>query len=292
MPRWAAQGLASSGTARRNREEMPADTPATDRIRLLGIWLDRITLAGAVERIAEQAADGRGGWVLTPNLDILRRLTRDRGFAELCEGTSLRLADGMPLIWASRLQRTPLPERAAGSDLIWPLCERAAKDGLTVFLLGGNPGASEAAADELRRRSPSLRIIGTECPAMGFESDAGYMSRLTARLQGLRPDLVFVGLGSPKQERLIRQLRPLLPRSWFLGIGVTLSFVGGEIRRAPTWMRRLGVEWLHRLAQEPRRLFKRYLLHGAPFACYLLTIAALRGVSSAAEHGALKRPLD
>lgn len=213
--------------------------------------------------------------MITPNLEIVRRLVREPECARLCEATTLRLADGMPLVWASRLRGTPLPGRAAGSDLIWGLCQRAAADGRSVFLLGGNPGSAEAAAAELVRRSPGLRVVGTECPAMGFERDEAYLARLRGRLVALRPDLVFVGLGFPKQERLIAILRPALPGAWFIGVGVTFSFVSGEIRRAPRWMQATGLEWLHRLAQEPGRLAKRYLVHGVPFGIVLL-LSSLR----------------
>ena len=247
-------------------------------IRLLGVELDAVTLPQAIDRIAGGLASGQGGWVITPNLEILRRLVHERETAALCEGATLRLADGMPLVWASRIRGTPLPERVAGSDLIWGLCRRAAEDGRSVFLLGGNPGSAEAAAGELRRRSPGLRVAGTECPAMGFERDEAYLAGLRERLAGIRPDIVFVGLGCPKQERLIAQLRPVLPGAWFLGVGVTFSFVSGEIRRAPRWMRAAGLEWAHRLAQEPARLAKRYLVYGVPFGMELLLRSALERV--------------
>ncbi len=257
------------------------DAPrAATRVKLLGVPLDRVTAEEACHRIERALAEGRGGWVITPNLDILRRLVRLPEFAELCADADLRLADGMPLIWASRLQRTPLPERVAGSDFIFALCEMAARAGRRVFLLGGNPGAAETAAARLREQFPSLLPVGTSCPLFGFERDPAQMAAIVKDLQGTSPDVVFVGLGSPKQELLIKELRRVLPRAWFLGIGVTFSFVAGEVRRAPPWMRRVGLEWLHRLAQEPRRLAKRYLVHGVPFALRLLAASAWQGLTS------------
>jgi N-acetylglucosaminyldiphosphoundecaprenol N-acetyl-beta-D-mannosaminyltransferase len=184
----------------------------------------------------------------------------------------------MPLIWASRLQGTPLPARVAGSDLIWSLTERAAREGCSVFLLGGNPGAAEAAAAEFTRRFPALRVAGHYCPPVGFENDPVQAAAIDAMLAAARPDIVYVGLGAPKQERLITRLRPLLPAAWFLGIGISFSFVTGEVRRAPRWMQVAGLEWAHRLVQEPRRLAKRYLVHGLPFAAKLLAVSAWRGV--------------
>lgn len=247
-------------------------------VRLLGVPLDNLTAAETIDRIMTDVAAGRGGWVMTPNLDIVRVLASDREYAELCEPATLRVADGMPLIWASRLQRTPLPERVAGSDLIWTLTARAAALGRSVFFLGGNPGAAEAAGARLRELNPSLRIAGAECPPMGFEKDEAYMAGLEQRLAAASPDICFVALGMPKQDRVIRRLLPLMPRTWFLGIGISFSFVSGEVRRAPSWMRAMGLEWVHRLIQEPRRLAKRYLVHGIPFAARLLLASAMAGV--------------
>lgn len=243
---------------------------AVPTISLLGIDISRIDAEGACGHILAEIAAGRGGWVITPNLDILRRLVREKSFRDECAEVDLRLADGMPLVWASRLQRTPLPERVAGSDLIWRLAERAAGAGRSIYLLGGNPGSAEGAAKVLRERSPSLRIAGTNCPAFGFENDPIALEAIDRALQAAAPDIVFVGLGSPKQERLIRRLRRVLPHAWFLGVGVTFSFTTGEIDRAPKWMRRVGLEWCHRLVKEPGRLWKRYLVHGIPFAARLL----------------------
>lgn len=250
-------------------------------ISLLGVWLSRVSSVEAIDHIARSIAAGQGGWVITPNLDILRRLVREPDFADLCRGSTMRLADGMPLVWASRLRRTALPERVAGSDLIWKLTARAASDRLSVFFLGGNPGAAKAAAERLSLDNPALHVAGTECPPMGFDDDPREVVALTQRVAAAHPDIVYVALGSPKQERLIRGLRPLLPATWFLGIGITFSFVSGEVRRAPRWMQRLGVEWVHRLAQEPGRLAKRYLVHGVPFAFRLLGRSLLEGAGLA-----------
>src|SRR5690606_6165807 len=241
----------------------PAPLP---QIHLRGVAIHQVTQAEAIDPICASLEAGIGGWVLTPNLDIHRRLCRDPEFSDLCEGATLRLADGMPLIWASRLRGTPLPERVAGSDLMVPLAARAAREGRSVFLLGGNPGAADGAAAKLLDQAPGLEVAGTECPPFGFEGDEAYLDRLRARLLGTSPDIIFVGLGSPKQERLIRDLRELLPRAWFLGVGITLSFGAGEVRRAPVWMRKCGLEWWHRLIQEPRRLGRRYLVEGGAAA--------------------------
>ncbi|MEO1716155.1 MAG: WecB/TagA/CpsF family glycosyltransferase [Planctomycetota bacterium] len=239
-------------------------------ITLAGQRIHAVTMQQTLDAIAADAKHKLGGWVVTPNLDILHKLVHDESFRDLVAPASLFLPDGKPLIWASKLQRTPLPERVAGSDLISTLSERAASEGLSIFLLGGDPGAADEAADVLHTRHPDLTILGTECPPFGFENDAEYMTNLETKLTQANPDIVFVALGCPKQEKLITRLRPLLPNAWFLGVGISFSFLAGRVNRAPVWMQRTGLEWLHRLAQEPGRLARRYLVIGIPFAIRLL----------------------
>jgi N-acetylglucosaminyldiphosphoundecaprenol N-acetyl-beta-D-mannosaminyltransferase len=258
--------------------EPAAPSARVAQVNLMGFAVDKITARGAMDLIMAELAQGRGGWVLTPNVEILRRLHADPEYAAVCSGATLRLADGMPLIWASWLQRTPLPERVAGSDLIWTLAERAAAGGRRVFFLGGNPGTAESAAKRLEADYPGLIIAGTECPPFGFEHDHEYLEQLADRMVRIAPDICFVGLGSGKQDRLIAMLRARLPSTWFLGLGVSFSFVSGEVRRAPPWVRRIGLEWLFRLTQEPARLGRRYILDGLPFAARLLVAASIAGV--------------
>jgi N-acetylglucosaminyldiphosphoundecaprenol N-acetyl-beta-D-mannosaminyltransferase len=239
----------------------------------MGLRLHALSQSDCVVHVMRELASSRPGWVLTVNLDILRRWRLDGEFRSLVEGATLRLADGMPLVWASRIAGEPLPERVAGSDLIWSLSQAAAQDRRSLYLLGGNPGSAAAAAGVLAERYPGLRISGTHCPPMGFESDPAQLRAIHASLLLAQPDLVLVALGSPKQDRLIAQLRPLLPRAWWVGVGISFSFVSGEVRRAPAWARRCGLEWLHRLTQEPGRLARRYLVHGLAFAARLFAWA-------------------
>ncbi len=251
---------------------------AWPRVALRGIEIDALSEVQCVDHVMAELAQHRGGWIVTPNLDHLRRLVHQREFRELCAGADLVVADGMPLLWAARLQGTPLPERVAGSNLIWSLSSAAASQRRRIFFLGGDPGTAEAAARILTERFPGLVACGTLCPPPGFERDSAQMSALRAALETARPDLIYVALGSPKQERLIADLRTLLSEAWWLGLGISFSFVSGDVRRAPRWMQRVGLEWTHRLVQEPRRLARRYLVDGLPFAAQLLVGSAWRGL--------------
>jgi len=241
----------------------------------IGVALDAITERGCVDHIVAEHAAGRGGWVVTLNLANLRKVCRDASTRDAIGGASLTVADGMPLVWASRWQRTPLPERVAGSNLVSMLSEAAAEHDMSVDLLGGDEGVAEAASRVLTGRYAGLRVVGTSCPPLGFDAEEDAVSRVADEVAAAEPDVVFVALGFPKQERVIARLRSRLPGAWMLGVGISFSFVSGHVRRAPRWMQRAGLEWLHRLAQEPGRLLGRYACD-IPFGLSLLARCAVR----------------
>jgi N-acetylglucosaminyldiphosphoundecaprenol N-acetyl-beta-D-mannosaminyltransferase len=247
-------------------------------VELLEMRLDAVSPQQAVGRIIESSD---GGCVLTPNLQHLRAHRHSaavRGAFQRCE---LVVPDGMPLIWASRIQGTPLPDRVAGSDLVWSLSQAAARRERTLFLLGGAPGTADDAAAELRRRFPGLGIAGTHCPPLGFERSADAIDEIQARIAAARPDLIYIGLPLAKQLLVMDSLRDTVPRAWQIGLGISFSFVTGDVRRAPAWAQRTGLEWLFRLAQEPRRLGRRYLVEGLPFFAELMASAAGRRLFAA-----------
>ena len=224
----------------------------------------------AIEFVMEELAAGRGGVTITPNLDHLRRYMRELGFRSLVAEADLVVPDGMPLIWASRLKGTPLPARVAGSDLILSLSKSAATQGRSVYLLGGDAGTAEGAADILRQRNPDIQIAGFYCPPFGFEKNPAEMAKIIQQLEAARPDIVYVALGSPKQEMLIDRIKSHLPSAWWIGVGVSFSFLTGAVTRAPRWMQKTGIEWAHRMFQEPGKLLRRYLIEGIPFGCILM----------------------
>jgi N-acetylglucosaminyldiphosphoundecaprenol N-acetyl-beta-D-mannosaminyltransferase len=245
-------------------------------VSLMGLDLDAITERQALDRIFASMEWGRGGWVITCNLEILRQHETHPELRPLFAEADMVVADGMPLVWASRIARDPVPERVAGSSLIFPLCGMAALGRRSVFFLGGNPGTAVAAAHVLEQRYPGLEVAGSYCPPWGFETHAEEINKIRAALLAAKPDLVLVCLGAPKQEHLIRLLRREMPGAWFFGLGISFGFVSGEVRRAPLHVQNLGLEWLHRMAQEPARLTRRYLIDGIPFAGRLMLHALRR----------------
>ncbi|MEP6473043.1 MAG: WecB/TagA/CpsF family glycosyltransferase, partial [Gemmatimonadota bacterium] len=209
------------------------------RVVVAGTPVDACTMAQSVSAIIARAqAGGPPSYVVTPNAAHLVQLQHDPGFRTIYRGAMLSVADGMPLVWASRALGAPLPERVNGTDLFVNLCKQAAETGLRVYLFGGRAGAADAAAAELVRRYPSLIMAGTCCPPFGFDADPVELARLDDVVKAARPDLLFVGLGAPKQERWIAAHALALGVPVSLGIGVSFEFVGGMVRRAPGWMQR------------------------------------------------------
>jgi N-acetylglucosaminyldiphosphoundecaprenol N-acetyl-beta-D-mannosaminyltransferase len=235
--------------------------------------LARTDEGGLLDHMFTSMARGAGGWVVTANLDFLRRFVRIPAMRALYGAADISVADGMPLVWAARLQGDQLPERVAGSALIWSLAERAAREGRSVYLLGGEPRANEEAVAVLHQRWPALKIVGHSSPMIKSPPTAEDMAPLRDELVRLDPDLLLVGMGSPKQEQMIQLLRADLPRAWMMGVGISFSFVAGRVSRAPRWMQKSGLEWVWRLAQEPRRLARRYLVEDLPFSVELFVRA-------------------
>ncbi len=244
-----------------------------------GVRLHAVTSRIVVEHLDRSLAERRGGLLATPNLDFLRRAWRSRRFQRLLSRMDLRVADGMPLVWASRLCRRPLPARVAGVDLVAEVCSMANEAGHGVLLVGGSPGAASAATRVLRTAFPRAVIESHDPGRLPSRPDLASSLALCRLIRSTHATIVMVGLGSPKQEELMLALHRALPGVWFLGVGNSFSFIGAGTPRAHPALRGLGLEWLHRLATEPRRLATRYLIQGLPYALRLLAMALGRRLS-------------
>ncbi len=245
----------------------PGSSDVTDRdqVHILGVAIDRVTMVEALERIDGLIRAGGPHVVLTPNVDHIMLARKDPAFRALYRRGDLVLADGTPVVWASRYLRDPLPERVPGSDLTPMLAAHAAEQGHSVYFMGGQPGAAEATARILSERHPGLQVAGFSCPQIGFDRDAAADEATVQEIRTAAPDILFVALGAPKQEFWIDRHREDLGVPVSLGIGASLDFVAGIVPRAPRWTHKIGAEWLWRLLKEPRRLWRRYLLDDLPF---------------------------
>lgn len=246
-----------------------------ERVSLMGATFWGVTEAEVVDHVIDSAREQNGSWVITANLDHLRRYVREPAPRRLMNEASLVCADGAPLVWASRLQGgVALPERVAGSSMVWSVCQKAAEQDVPLFLLGGEPGVAGAAERVLVQRYPGLRVVGTLCPEIGFERSPETLQAIERAVTEANPGVVLVALGFPKQDLLIERLRTVYPAASYIGVGISLGFIAGQVKRAPVVLQRAGLEWVHRLVQEPARLGRRYLLEGIPFAVRLFASCA------------------
>lgn len=248
----------------------PEPRVAGARLHLGHLGVDHVSFAGALEAIEALVDRRRGGVVFTPNVDHVVIAERDARFREAYAAADLSLADGMPIVWSARLLGSPLPEKVSGSDLVLPLMSRAAERGWKVFLLGAGPGVASAAAERLRQEQ-NVAVVGTAAPMVrvgpGEPDPEGVAAVETIR--AARPDLVLVAFGAPKQEIWMHRHREALAPAVLIGVGASLDFVAGRVRRAPGWASNAGLEWLWRLAREPRRLGRRYLVEDPRFLAVL-----------------------
>jgi N-acetylglucosaminyldiphosphoundecaprenol N-acetyl-beta-D-mannosaminyltransferase len=224
-------------------------------------------VAEALDEIERRAVSGIGGSVFTPNVDHMVNLARSPAFRAAYARASLALVDGQALLWASRLLGTGLPEKISGSDLVPRVLERAGQRGLRVYFLGGAQGVAAEAAGVAHRRY-GVVVAGVDSPRIARDGEAP--PEVIARIREARPHLLLVALGAPKQELFVDRYREELGAAVSLGIGASLDFVAGRVRRAPAWVSRAGLEWLFRLAQDPRRLARRYLVDDPRFAAIFL----------------------
>jgi N-acetylglucosaminyldiphosphoundecaprenol N-acetyl-beta-D-mannosaminyltransferase len=254
------------------------------RLRIGDVWVDVLDSAGALAAIERLVDAGQGGAVFTPNVDHVVKASRNPAFKTAYSRVSLSLADGMPLIWASHLLGCPLPERVAGSDMLMPILQLAARRRWRVYLLGGAPGVAEASARLLSDRMGVI-VAGWDDARIAMDgSDPGGASIVRAR--EARPDLIFVALGPPKQELWIDRAHGEVGPAVSLGVGASFDFLVGKVQRAPRWMAKSGLEWLYRLAQEPRRLWRRYLVEAPTFVGLVARTRRLPRSERVSEHNA------
>jgi N-acetylglucosaminyldiphosphoundecaprenol N-acetyl-beta-D-mannosaminyltransferase len=232
--------------------------PSRPPIAMLGVPFDNVTTAEAVAAIEHMVASRQPHYLVTANVDFLVQAQSDVELRHILVQAHLVLCDGTPLVWASRLLGNRLPERVAGSDLAPVLLKVAAEKKYRVFLLGATPDSVEEAASRLRSKHPSLIIAGSYSPPFNALLHMNH-EEIKRRVQEARPDILFVAFGCPKAEKWIGMHYRELGVPVVAGVGATIDFLAGRVKRAPRWMQKAGMEWIFRMACEPRRLFRRYM---------------------------------
>lgn len=240
------------------------------QVTVLGAAINPVTMAEAIEAFEQFIARRQPALAFSLNVDICMKLRRDPELRRIFAQTDLVLVDGTPMVWATRFLGVPLPGRVSGADFLPAFCRVAADRRYRLFLLGSLPGIAERAKQWLEAHNPGLQITGTYAPPFGFEQDDRESARIISIVKEASPDVLFVGLTSPKDQKWLFRYREALQVPISMGVGASFDYLAGRLRRAPQWMQRCGLEWTYRLAQEPHRLWRRYLVENPPFVYYVL----------------------
>ena len=224
----------------------------------MNTYIDNVSEIEAINHIEKCIKNRIIGHVITPNVDQIVRIERDPYFKKICDNAELLLVDGHPLMWISRWYKTPFKEKICGSDLVPHLCELASKRGYKIFLLGAADGIARKAAKNLEKLYSGINIVGYYSPAFGFENNQAEIEKINSILLKSEADLLFVGMGVPKQDIFIYENMHKYKIPMSFSIGATIDFLAGNKKRAPRWMSSHGLEWFYRFLCEPCRLFKRY----------------------------------
>lgn len=230
------------------------------RMKFMNTEIDNLTMEEALDAVDFLIQQDKNAYVVTPNVDHIVQLEAGGELCEVYKYADLILTDGKPLLWISKWYGTPIKEKISGSDLFPRLCELAAKKNYRMYFLGAAEGVAAKAAENLMNKYSGLQVVGTYSPPFGFEKDEAEMDKIKRQIRDVSPHILIVGLGCPKQELFILHHKDELNVPVSLGLGASLDFEAGNIKRAPKWMSDHGLEWLYRIVQDPKRLAKRYLV--------------------------------
>ena len=282
----------ASGDGRESGENLEFYRPPNWVVEPVWVWgvpFAAFSMADTIAAIDGLIAVGRPSYLITANVHYAMLTNEDAGLREINKRAAFILADGAPLVWASRWQGSPLPERVAGSDLIYEISALAAKKGYRLFFVGGAEGVAAQAVERLCKLCPGLQIVGVESPPFREQSVAE-QEALAVRIRTARPDILFTAFTMPRGERWLAANYQSLGVPVLANIGAAIDFAAGRVRRAPRWMQKCGLEWLFRLLLEPRRLFSRYSRNAWFVVCMIgrdLRRAANRHRADAREEARL-----
>jgi N-acetylglucosaminyldiphosphoundecaprenol N-acetyl-beta-D-mannosaminyltransferase len=241
-----------------------------DTVTLFGMTINNVTLGEVFEAVSRRIEIREPGYILTPNVDHICEFQKSEEFRSAYHDGFLVLADGTPVIWASKLLGKPIKEKISGSDLIYSLTEYAAAQGYSIFLFGAAEGIAQRAGEILQARYPGLKVAGSYSPPLGFEKDPKLLAESIRVVKEAAPDICYVALGSPKQDLWNCHHHKETGVPVLVGVGASLDFVTGKSKRAPRWMQGAGLEWTWRLMLEPRRMAHRYLVKDMQFLPLLI----------------------
>lgn len=230
------------------------------RMKFMNTEIDNLTMGETLQAVNQLIQENKSAYVVTPNVDHIVQLETSKELQDVYNNASLILTDGKPLLWIAKWYGTPIKEKLSGSDLFPLLCDMAAKKGYKMFFLGAAEGVAAKAAKNLAKRYKGLQVVGTYSPPFGFENNEDEMDKIKKMIKKVEPHILVVGLGCPKQEKFMYHYCKELGVPISFGLGASLDFEAGNVKRAPKWMANHGLEWLFRITQDPKRMAKRYLI--------------------------------
>lgn len=250
--------------------------PTKSRANVLGVGVHAIDLPGAVSIIENAVRESVKGYVCVTSVHGVMEAQRDSEFRDILNHALLVTPDGMPTVWVGRMQGNATMKRVFGPDLMLEVCRRSAGTGIRHFLYGGKPGIADELAEGLQRRFPGIKVVGTFTPPFRPLEPSEQLA-LERQLEAARPDIIWVGLSTPKQEKFMAANFRQFPCKLMIGVGAAFDIHTGHLKDAPKWIKDAGLQWVHRLCQEPNRLWKRYLRNNSAFLLAIgLQIAGLR----------------
>ncbi|HLP78876.1 MAG TPA: WecB/TagA/CpsF family glycosyltransferase [Candidatus Paceibacterota bacterium] len=239
------------------------------RVNVLGVGISVINLNSALAVILPALADKTKGYVCVTGVHGVMEAQADENFRGILNRSFLNTPDGIPMVWVGKIRGFKEMDRVYGPDLMLLVADRGRAQGCTHFLYGGSEGVAQELKSRLEKKFPEIKIVGTYTPP--FRAlNAGEEAELIRTVSQLKPDIFWVGLSTPKQEKFMAQYSAKLDATLMFGVGAAFDFHAGRVRQAPRWMQRSGLEWLFRLCSEPRRLWKRYLKNNPRFLWRIL----------------------
>jgi N-acetylglucosaminyldiphosphoundecaprenol N-acetyl-beta-D-mannosaminyltransferase len=255
---------------------MPDIDSESEYANVLGVKVSAINMDGAIDMADRWIAAGNPGYACVTAVHVVMEAQKDRRYLQIINRAAFNLPDGMPLSWVGWLQGHREMDRVSGPSFMLAMCELSAERGYRNFFYGGDPGVAESLRDSLQKRFPGLQVVGTYTPpfrSLNPEEESAFL----AQVREARPHIIWVGLGAPKQERFMAQFVDQLHVPLMIGVGAAFDYHTGRLRDCSNWIKRAGLQWLHRLVQDPKRLWKRYLRANPAFLLQIaLQLSGLR----------------
>ena len=227
---------------------------------LLNTYINNLSMSETIETIEQMILSDKKSYIVPINVDVVIKIEKDNYLKKIVDEADMVLVDGKPLIWISKLHHKPVKAKISGSDLVPLLCEKAAKKGYSIFILGGKEGVAEQAQKKIEEKYSGINVVGTYAPPFGFETNERELDKINQMITEKAPDILIVCFGCPKQEKWIYENIESYNAKVSICAGATVDFLAGNVKRAPKWMSEHGLEWFYRFLQEPNRMFRRYFI--------------------------------